>query len=159
MKIVGRRFWYICCANPIFLYLTLQLKKHALLASVSGPSITSSSSLKRVRTRVAYPQVRTGIRDIQQHNLYLCTVAFVADSDSNFLMLIYVDQFSDPNLQFDTVLWIRNYFLRIRLFRKFRIRIRFRIRFRIRPNLSVRRQKQIFKLKLQHYFRFLRGDF
>ena len=40
------------------------------------------------------------------------------------------------------VLWIQNYFfrIRIRLFRKFWIRIRLRIRFRIRPNLSVRRQ-------------------
>ena len=48
------------------------------------------------------------------------------------------------------VLWIRNYFsriqIRIGLFGKFRIRIRFRIR----PNLSVRRQYQNFKLKLQH---------
>ena len=40
------------------------------------------------------------------------------------------------------VLWIRNYFFRIRLFRKFRIRLRFR--FRIRPNLSVRRQFFLF---------------
>ena len=38
------------------------------------------------------------------------------------------------------VLWIRNYFfsIRIRLFRKFRIRIQ--IGLRIRPNLSLRRQ-------------------
>jgi len=48
------------------------------------------------------------------------------------------------------VLWIRNKIFRIRtrLFRKFRIRIR--IQFRIQPNLSVKRQNQNFKLKLQH---------
>ena len=48
------------------------------------------------------------------------------------------------------VLWVQNYFfrIRIRLFRKFwiriQIRIRIRIQFRIRPNLSVKRQNQNF---------------
>ena len=65
---------------------------------------------------------------------------------SLFLPYFFQNNFIIP------VLWIRNYFfrIRIRLFRKFRIQIRIRFRIRIRPNLSVKRQNQNIKLKLQH---------
>ena len=61
------------------------------------------------------------------------------DIQFNLLLPIYLSIFTD------SVLWIRNYFFRIR------IRIRLFRKFRIRPNLSAKRQNQNFKLKLQHW--------